>query len=129
MFDRSYNQMNKWRWDNPSDFGDQADCYNPQSTSPGMVKCKGKHFSQYGRDVLKEILEPPRCNQYNPSDFLVVIPQNWDEIMDKHNDDLNWADPRALNGGRSCPRDGSNNYNSKSAEDMQGSEKRCGQSN
>ena len=28
MFDKTRDQMNNWRWDNPSAFGDQVDCSN-----------------------------------------------------------------------------------------------------
>ena len=29
MLDKTRNQMNNWRWDNPCAFGDQVDCSNP----------------------------------------------------------------------------------------------------
>jgi len=33
MFDKTRDQMNNWRWDNPHAFGDQVDCSNSQTTS------------------------------------------------------------------------------------------------
>jgi len=33
MFDKTRDQMNNWRWDNPRAFGDQVDRSNPQTTS------------------------------------------------------------------------------------------------
>jgi len=47
---------------------------------------------------------------------------NWDERLDKVDDDDNWADPGAPSGGRSCPGDGNDNDDGKSVEDTQGAE-------
>jgi hypothetical protein len=82
MFDKTRDQMNNWRWDNPHTFGDQVDRSNPQTTSSGKVKPTGKSFSSYGSDDLRAKIEPQSCRQYKPGDFLAVRPLNWDEIID-----------------------------------------------
>jgi len=41
MFDKTRDQMNNWRWDNPRAFGDQVNRSNPQATSSGKVKRTG----------------------------------------------------------------------------------------
>jgi len=38
MFDKTHDQMNNWRWDNPRGFGDKVDLSNSQTTSLGKVK-------------------------------------------------------------------------------------------
>jgi len=38
MFDKTRDQMNNWRWDNPHAFGDRVNHSNPQTTSSGNVK-------------------------------------------------------------------------------------------
>jgi len=126
MFDKTRDQMNNWRWDNPRAFGDQVDRSNPQTTSSEKVKHTCERFSWYGSDDLGAKIEPPSCRQYKPGDFLVVRPPNWDEIIDEDDDDDNWADPGAPSGGRSCPGDGNDNDNGESEEDMQGGEKGTG---
>jgi hypothetical protein len=37
MFDKTHDQMNNWRWDNPHAFGDVVDRSNLQTTSSGKV--------------------------------------------------------------------------------------------
>jgi len=61
MFDKTRDQMNNWRWDNPRAFGDQADRSNPQSTSSGKVTPTGERFCLYGSDDLRAQIEPPSC--------------------------------------------------------------------
>jgi len=126
MFDKTRDQMNNWRWDNPRAFGDQVDRSNLQTTSSGKVKSTGERFSWYGSDDLRANIEPPSCRQYKPGDFLAVRPLNWDEIINEDDDDDNWADPGAPSGGRSHPGDGNNNDISESEEDTQGAEKGTG---
>jgi len=126
MFDKTRDQMNDWRWDNPHAFGDQVDCSNPQTTSLGMVIPTGERFSWYGRDDLRAKIEPPSCRQYKPGDFLAVRPLNWDEIIDEDDDDENWADPTMPSSGWSRPGDGNDNDNGKGEEDMQGGENGTG---
>ena len=126
MFDKTRDQMNNWRWDNPRAFGDQVDRSNPQTTSSGKVKRTGERFSWYGSDDLRAKIEPPSCRQYKPGDFLAVRPLNWDEIIDEDDDDDNWADPGAPSGGRSRPGDGNDNDDGESEEDTQGGEKGTG---
>jgi len=53
MFDKTRDQMNNWRWDNPCAFGDQVDRSNPQTTSAGKVQRTGERFSWYGSDDLR----------------------------------------------------------------------------
>jgi hypothetical protein len=53
-------------------------------------------------------------------------PLNWDEIIDKDDDEEIWADPRVPSGGRCHPGDGKDNDNVKGEEDMQGGEKGTG---
>jgi len=89
MFDKTRDQMNNWRWDNPRAFGDQVDRSNPQTTSSGKVKRTGERFSWYSSDDLRAKIEPPSCRQYKPGDFLAVRPLNWDEIIDEDDDDDN----------------------------------------
>jgi len=124
MFDKTCDQMNNWRWDNPRAFGDQVDRSNLQTTSSGKVKHTGERFSWYGSDDLRAKIEPPSCLQYKPGDFLAVRPLNWDEIIDEDDGDDNWADPGAPSGGRSRPGNGNDNDDGKSEEDTQGGEKR-----
>jgi len=45
MFDKTRDQMNNWRCDNPHAFGDQVDRSNPQTTSSGKVKRTSERFS------------------------------------------------------------------------------------
>jgi len=123
MFDKTRNQMNNWRWDNPRAFGDQVNHSNPQTTSSGKVKRTGEHFSWYGSDDPRVKIEPPSCRQYKPGDFLAVRPLNWDDTIDEDDDDENWVDPGPPRGGRSHPGNGNENDNGKGEEDMQGSEK------
>jgi hypothetical protein len=127
MFDKTRDQMNKYRWDNPRAFGDQGDRSNPQTTSSGKVKRTAKHFSLYGRDHVQAKIESPSCWQYKPGDSLAVRPLNWDEIIEEDDDDDNWADPGAPSGGRSRPGDGNYNDDGEGEEDTQGGEKVTGQ--
>jgi len=124
MFDKTRDQMNNWRWDNPRAFGDQVDHSNPQATSSGNVKRTGERFSWNGSDDFRAKIELPSCRQYKPGDFLAVRPLNWDEIIDEDDDDDNWADPDSPSGGRSRPGDGNDNDDGESEEDTQGAEKR-----
>jgi len=126
MFDKTRDQMNNWRWDNPRAFGDQVDCSNPQTTSAGKVKRTGERFSWYGSDYPRAKIEPPSCRQYKPGDFLAVRPLNLDEIIDDDDDDENWADPGGPSSGRSHPGDGNDNDNGEGGEDTQGGEKGTG---
>jgi hypothetical protein len=126
MFDKTSDQMNIWRWDNPNAFGDQVDCSNPQTTSLGKLKRTGECFSWYGSDDPRANIEPPSCQQYKPGDFLAVIPLNRDEIIDQDGDDKNWVDPGAPSDGRSHPGDGNDNDNGEGEEDTQGGEKGTG---
>ena len=107
-------------------FGDRVDRSNLQTTSSGKVKRTGAQFSWYGSDDFRVKIEPPSCRQYKPGDFLAVRPLNWDDIIDKDDDDKNWADPGALSVGRSRPEDGNDNDNGEGEEDMQGGEKGTG---
>jgi hypothetical protein len=98
MFDKTRDQMNNWRWHNPRAGGDQVDRSNLQTTSSGKVNRTGERFSWYGRDDLGAKIEPRSGRQYKPGDFLAVRPLNWDEIIDKDDDNDNWADPGVPSG-------------------------------
>jgi hypothetical protein len=45
MFDKTRDQKNHWKWDNPRAFGDQVDHSNPQTTSLGKVTRTSERFS------------------------------------------------------------------------------------
>jgi len=126
MFDKTRDQMNNWRWDNPRAFGDQVDPSNPETTSSGKVKRTGEGFSWYGSDDLRVKTEPPSCRQYKPGDFLAIGPLNWDEIIDEDDGEDNWADPSAPSSGRSRPGDSNDNDDSECEEERQGGEKGTG---
>jgi hypothetical protein len=76
MFDKTRDQMNNWRWDNPRAYGDRVDRSKPQTTSSGKVKRTAEHFSWSGSDDLRAKLEPPSCQQYKSGAFLNVRPLN-----------------------------------------------------
>jgi hypothetical protein len=118
MFDKTRDQMNNWRCDNPSGFGDQVDRCNPQTTSLGQVKRTGEHFSLYHSDDRRAKIEPPTCWRYKPGNFLAVRRLNWDEIIDEDDGEENRADPGAPSGGRSRPANGNDNDNREGDEDM-----------
>ena len=127
MFDKIRDQMNNWRWDNRRAFGDQVDRSNLQTISLGKVKRRCEHFSWYSSDDLRAKIEPPSCRLYKPGEFLTVRPLNWDEILDKDDDDEIWADLGIPSGGRSCPSDGNDNDDDEGEEeDTQSVEKGTG---
>ena len=70
--DKTRDQMNNGRRDNPRAFGDQVDCFNTHTTSWGRVKSTGDHFSWYVRDDSRARIEPPHCRQYKTGHFLAV---------------------------------------------------------
>jgi len=130
MFDKTCNQMNNWRRDNPCTFGDQVDYSNPQTTTRGKVKRTGERYPWYCSNDLRAKIEPQSCRQYKPGDFLAIRLLNWDKIIDEDDDDENWVDPGAPSGRKSCPSDGNNNDDVEGEEeDMQGSEKETGKEN
>jgi len=126
MFDKTRDEMNHWRWDNPRAFGDQVDRSHAETTSSRKVKRACQRFSWYGRDDFRAKIEPPSCRQYKPGDFLAVRPLNWDEMIDEDDDDDNWADPGAPSGGRIRPGDGNVNDDAESEKDTEGGEKWTG---
>ena len=126
MFDKTRDQINNWRWENPRVFGDQVDRSNPQATSSQKVKRTGERFSWYCSDDLMAKIEPPSCRQYKPGNFLAVRPLHWEHIIDKDDDDEKWADPGAPSGGRSPHGDAIDNHDGEGEEDMQGGEKGTG---
>jgi hypothetical protein len=123
MFDKTRDQMNNWRWNNPRAFRDHVDRSNPQTTSSGKVKRTGEHFSWYASNDLRAKIELPSCRQYKPGNILAVRPLNWDEITDEEDGDNNSADPRAPRFGRSRPSDGNDNDNCEGEEDTKSGEK------
>jgi len=126
MFDKTRDQMNNWRWDNPHAIRDHVDRSNLQTASSVKVKRTNERFSWYCSDDLRAKIDRPSCRQYKPGAFLAVRLLNWDEIIDEDDDDENWADPGAPSGGWSRPGYGNHNDNSEGEEDMQGGEKMTG---
>jgi hypothetical protein len=63
MIDKTCDQMNNWRWDNPRAFRDQVDRSNPQTTSSGKVERTCARFSWYSSDDLRAKIEQPSCRQ------------------------------------------------------------------
>jgi hypothetical protein len=53
MFDKTRDQINNRRLDNPRALRDQVNHSNPQPTSSGKVKHTGERFSWYGSDDLR----------------------------------------------------------------------------
>ena len=114
--------VNNWRWDNHRAFGDQVDRSNLQTSSLGKVKRTGERFSLDSSDGLRAKIEPPSCRQYKPGDIQAVRPLNWDEIIDRDDDDETWADPSVPSGGRSHPGDDNENGDGEGEEETQGGE-------
>jgi len=127
MFEKTRDQMNHWRWDNPHAFGDQVVRSNPQKTSSGKIKRIREGYSWYGSDDLRVKIQPPSCQQYKQRYFLAVGPLYRDEIINEDDSDENWAYPRVPSGGMSRPGDGNDNDDGKGEEEMQGSGKRTGE--
>jgi hypothetical protein len=48
---------------------------------------------------------PPWCRLYKPGDFLGVRPVNWNEVINKDDDNDNKVDSGVQSGGRSRPGD------------------------
>jgi len=120
MFDKTRDQTNNCRWDNPRALRDQLDRSNPQTTSSGKDECKCERFSFSGSDDLRSKIEPQCCRQYKPCDILAVGPLNSDEIIAEDDDDENWPDPGALSSGRSRPGNDIDNDDGEGEEDTQG---------
>jgi hypothetical protein len=89
MFDKTHDQMNNWRWDNPRAFGDQVDHSNPLTTNLGKVTRTCERFAWSDSNDLRAMIEPPSCRQYQPGDFLAAGLLTWDEILDEDDDDDN----------------------------------------
>jgi len=126
MLDKTCDQMNNGRLDNPRAFGDQVDGSNPQTTWLGKVKHTGEHCSWDGNDGFRAKIEPPNCLQYKIGNYLAVRPLNWDKIIDKDDNDENWADPRVPSGARSRTGDVNDNDDCEGGEDTQPGEKGTG---
>jgi len=126
MYNETRNQMNNWMWDNPHAFRDQINRSSLQTASLGMDKRTGKHFYWYGSNDLGGKMESKSGQRYKPGDLLPVRSLNWDELIDKVDDNENWVDPRAPSSGRSHLRYGNDTDDSKGKHDTQGSEKGTG---
>jgi hypothetical protein len=126
LIDKTRDQMNNWRWDDPRAFGDQVDRSNAQTSSTGMVQRTGEHFSWFVSDDIRAKIERSSGRQYKAGDFLAVKPVNWDEIIDENDEDDNWADPEAPSGGRSLSCNAIDNDDGESEEDTQGGAKGTG---
>jgi hypothetical protein len=59
MFDKTRDQMNNWRKDNPRAFWDHVDRSNRLRTSSGKVKHTSEHFSWCSSNDLRAKIEPP----------------------------------------------------------------------
>jgi hypothetical protein len=53
MLDKTRDQLNNWRWDNPRHFGNQVNRSNPQTTSSGKVKHTSELYSWYCSDDIR----------------------------------------------------------------------------
>jgi hypothetical protein len=106
MVDNTHDQMSNWRRDNRRAFRDQVDHSNPQTTSSGKVKRTCECFYWSGSNDGKAKKEPPICWQYKSGNFRAGRSLIWDDITDADDDDENWVDLGAPNGGRSCPSNG-----------------------
>jgi hypothetical protein len=126
MFDKTFDQMNNWKWGNRGACGDQVDRANSQPTSLGKVLLTGQRFSWYGSYNLRAKIESLSCRQYKPGDFLAVRVLNCGERIGEGDEDENWADHVALSGERSRPSDGHGNDDCDGEEDGQGAEKGTG---
>jgi len=129
LFDKTHDQMNNWRGENPHAFRDEVNRSDLQTTRSGKVNRTVERFSWSGTPDLRAKIEPPRCRQYKQGHFLAVRPPNWDETHDADDDDENWADSGAPSCGRSCPRDGNGNDNDMGEEDTEGGEIVTGKEN
>jgi len=89
MFDKTHDQMNNRRWDNPHAFGDQVDHSNRQRSSSVMVKHSGECFSWYRNVDLRAKIKPPSSWLYKPSNLLAIRRLNCAEITDEDDDDEN----------------------------------------
>jgi len=89
MFEKTRDQMTDSRWDNPSNFGNQVNRSNPQTTNLGGVKRTGKYFSWHSSNDLVVKIELPSCRKYIQGNFLAIGLLNWDEIIDEDDDDEN----------------------------------------
>jgi len=119
MFDKTRDQTHNWRWDNLLSYGDQDDRSNMRTTNPGNVYRTGKRFLWYGSNDHSANIEPPRCRQYKPGDFMPVRQLNWDEIIHENDDDENCADPGAPHSGSSHAGDDNNNDDGEGDEGTQ----------
>jgi hypothetical protein len=89
LFDKTSDQRNNWRWDNPLSFGDQVALSNTETTSSGKVKRTCERFSADGGDDLRGKIELPSCRQYKLGNILTIRPLNLDVIIDEDDDDEN----------------------------------------
>jgi hypothetical protein len=100
MFDKTQDQMNNWRWDNPPAFGDEVNCSNLQTPSSEKDKHSRGHFSWDDSDDTWATFEQQSYWKFKPVDFLLVEPLNLDDIIDKDDDDEKWADSGVPSSGR-----------------------------
>jgi len=126
MFIKTRNQMNNWRSDSSGAFDSQVNHSNAQITGSENVKPTSEHFSSYGSNDPRAMIEPPSCQEYKPGEFLAIRPVNWDAIIQQDDDDENWADPRAPSVRRSHPSDWNANDDKEVEEDTQGGEQGTG---
>jgi len=87
MLDKSCDQRNYWRWDDPRALEDRVQCSNPETPSSVRVKHTCEQCSWYGSDYLSPNIEPGKCRQYMQGNFLPVRPPYWDEILGEDGDE------------------------------------------
>jgi len=116
MIDKTPDQMNNCRLDNPCALVDQVERSNLQTTSSGKVKCSGQRSSSYGSDNLRAKIVLPSCRQYKPGDFLTCKWLNWVEMIHEDDDDESRVHIGALRSGRSSPGDGNDTDNGEGEE-------------
>jgi hypothetical protein len=77
MFDKTRDQLNNWRWDNPDAFGDVVDRSNPQFTKSKKIKRTGPRWNWYGTSDFAAKFEPPSCRDQEPGEFLASERRAW----------------------------------------------------
>ncbi|KAF8251980.1 hypothetical protein K440DRAFT_636636 [Wilcoxina mikolae CBS 423.85] len=105
IYDRTRDQMNSWRWDNPRTFGDQVDRFTQENIKSGKVKgnnCEdGNNDSDVdsgkgkGKEVEKKMY-PEKKGKETKSERLKCsnkLPQSVAKAIDSDESDLCGSDP------------------------------------
>lgn len=94
-------------------FGDHVDSSKTQILRSPKVQPMSQHVSRDGSDNLSAMIELGTCQQYKPGEFLAVGSQKWNEVLDKDNDHVNWADHSSSSIGRISSGNGIDNHDGK----------------